>query len=288
MTSTYLDNLHPALTLLYFGAVLVFTMSATHPTLLALSLISSIILGCWLRGGLSVLKTLSWQLPLLAIIIIINPLFSSSGTTELFRIGTQALYLESLVHASYMGCMLIAVMQWFTNASHVIGSEELMTTLGSFAPTISLMITMIGRLIPRFIEKERAITSSLSACTAAQSTASNSKKSSLSMHLRTISTLMSWSMEDSLESADSMKARGWGSVKKRTLFKRHCFSFLDAVALLLLLTLGITSALAAFALCTQFGFFPSIHGPFLSFSMVPYTLLFFFPLLLELYGKVRK
>lgn len=302
MTRTYLDTLHPSFSLVYFVAVLIFTMSATHPALLAISLTTSIVFGIWLRGGLSVLKSFAWQLPLLIIIVVVNPLFSSTGTVELFRIGTQAIYFESVANAVYMGCMLIAVMQWFSNANCVIGSEELMGTVGKKLPIISLMITMVGRLIPRFIQRGNAIEASLSACTAAYpqaaeqiKTAANTpqqkqpkQKNRIQNSLRTITTLMSWSMEDSLESADSMKARGWGACPQRTAYERYRFSISDAILLTVLVILIALNSVITIGLCSQFGFFPSIHGTILSPALFPYTLLFLLPLLLESFSLLRR
>ena len=329
MPAICFDSIHPGLKLLFFALVIMFTMSAFHPSLLFVSLASAFIMGIWLRGGRTILKTLTWQIPLLVIIVAVNPLFSSSGTTEVFRIGTWAVYAESLFHAGCMGCMLIATMQWFSNANCLITSEEVMSTLGSRAPAISLMITMIVRLIPRFIQRGKLIKSSLSACTSAQvqlaSTSQKStrpgcecasqksklawqkcssqkrsshksktpgygrppKKHALKENLRTISTLMSWSMEDSLESADSMRSRGWGSVQKRTTFKRYRFYTFDKAVLAVLVLLGALSALCAFELCPSFSFFPTTSGTLFSWSLIPYVLLFLFPALLELYRKIR-
>lgn len=336
MPAICFDSIHPGLKLLFFALVIMFTMSAFHPSLLFISLTSAFVMGIWLRGGRTILKTLTWQIPLLVIIVAVNPLFSSSGTTEVFRIGTWAVYAESLFHAGCMGCMLIATMQWFSNANCLITSEEVMSTLGSRAPVISLMITMTVRLIPRFIQRGKLIKSSLSACTSAQvqlaSTSQKStrleceyasqkstrpgcecasqkskldwqkrssqkskipghgrppKKHALKENLRTISTLMSWSMEDSLESADSMRSRGWGSVQKRTTFKHYRFYAFDKAVLVVLVLLGALSALCAFKLCSSFSFFPTTSGTLFSWSLIPYVLLFLFPALLELYRKIR-
>ena len=94
MKPTAFDNFHPALALVYFAVALVLAMAAPHPTLLALSFVIAALYGVWLRGGRAIARSLTWQLPLLAVIVAVNPLFSSTGTTELFRIGTQAVYAE--------------------------------------------------------------------------------------------------------------------------------------------------------------------------------------------------
>lgn len=168
MKPTAFDNFHPALALVYFAVALVLAMAAPHPTLLALSFVIAALYGVWLRGGRAIARSLTWQLPLLAVIVAVNPLFSSTGTTELFRIGTQAVYAEGYANAATMALLLLCMMQWFANADAVLGSDKVMGALGGILPTISLMISMIMRLIPQFVRRGHAISNALNACTAAR------------------------------------------------------------------------------------------------------------------------
>lgn len=338
MKSTAFDSLHPSIALAYFGAALVLAMAAPHPTLLAISFACAITCGIWLRGGTAVAKSFAWQLPLLLIIMAINPLFSSTGTTELFRIGTQAVYAEGYENAATMALLFLCVMQWFSNANVVLSTNKVMGALGGVLPTISLMISMIMRLVPRFVRRGRAINTALAACTAAHkprqaaaftaqkscttegradakgasSSAINESEAAIcadpapehegispmkpkrltrayfSEQLRIATTLMGWSMEDSLESADSMRCRGWGSTHKRTTFRRMRFHAFDAIALTILAFLFAGASYAAYALMEGFGFFPALHGNLASPLATLYALALGFPLLLELAGKVRR
>ena len=145
MKPTAFDNFHPALALVYFAVALVLAMAAPHPALLALSFAVATLYGVWLRGGRAVARSFAWQLPLLAVIVALNPLFSSTGTTELFRIGTQAVYAEGYANAATMALLLLCVMQWFANADAVLGSDKVMGALGGILPTISLMISSMVR-----------------------------------------------------------------------------------------------------------------------------------------------
>lgn len=168
MKPTAFDNFHPALALVYFAVALVLAMAAPHPILLALSFAVATLYGVWLRGGRAVARSFARQLPLLAVIVAVNPLFSFTGTTELFRIGTQAVYAEGYANAATMALLLLCVMQWFANADAVLGSDKVMGALGGILPTISLMISMIMRLIPQFVRRGHAISNALNACTAAR------------------------------------------------------------------------------------------------------------------------
>lgn len=332
MKPTAFDSLHPALPLVYFAVALVLAMAAPHPTLLALSFAIAALYGVWLRGGRAVTRSFAWQFPLLAVIVAVNPLFSSTGTTELFRIGTQAVYAEGYANAATMALLLLCVMHWFSNADAVLGSDKVMGTLGGILPTISLMISMIMRLIPQFVRRGHTISNALNACTAARNpsasmvsggafaeegesapTAKEAHEAEYARHqerraeqndaskpahrfsairfadhLRTVTTLMGWSMENSLETADSMRCRGWGANPKRTTFHRNRFRTYDAFALGALALLSAGAAVAAYTLMDGFGFFPAFHGSLSNPLVALYVLALCFPFMLELLGKVRR
>ncbi len=324
MKPTAFDAQHPSIALAYFGAVLVLAMAAPHPLLLAVSFAAALAYGIWLRGGGAVAKSLAWQLPLIAIIVAVNPLFSSTGTTELFRIGTQAVYAEGYANAATMALLLVCVMQWFSNADAVLGSDKVMGVLGRALPTVGLMLSMAMRLIPRFVRRGRTINAALGACTAAHATSAEAhtpnhlatetakpqtagatatktapaqpcaetskrtRRARFSDQLRTVTTLMGWSMEDSLEAADSMRCRGWGATRKRTTFQRQRLRTRDGVLLAVLALFTAAAGIAAWQLMQGFGFFPALHGTLASPLAAAIVPLLCFPLLLELLGKVRR
>lgn len=107
-------------------------------------------------------------------------------------------------------------------------------------------------------------------------------------HLRTVTTLMGWSMENSLETADSMHCRGWGANRKRTTFRRNHFRTYDAFVLGALALLSVGAAAAAYTLMNGFGFFPAFHGSLGNPLAVLYALALCFPLMLELLGKAHR
>lgn len=88
-------------------------------------------------------------------------------------------------------------------------------------------------------------------------------------------------MEDSLETADAMKARGWGAAPKRTTYARFRFRRLDACALAFLMVVGASAAVAAWAACAQFRFYPFIAGFASWWSYAPYVLFAALPLVME-------
>ena len=108
---------HPAVPALYIVLTLGLTMFSMQPVLIAPSLAGGLAYGFATRGAARTLGALRWQLPVILIIALVNPLFSASGSTELFRIGMRAVYLESMVYGLCMGGLFVASVLWFEAAA---------------------------------------------------------------------------------------------------------------------------------------------------------------------------
>lgn len=279
-----LDIVHPALQLACFAAIILFTMVVVHPVFLAVSFIGALAFSIYARGWRSTLRTLRWQLPLVILCALINPLFATVGSTELYRIGVRPIYLESVIYGACMGLMLVAVMLWFYNASLVLSSDKVLAVMGNTLPTIALMISMMMRLVPQFVERGILIGNTAQATSAA--TPRNAKDRSAA-RLRQVSVLMGWSMEDSLERSDAMRARGWGGSTIRSTYQRYRFSRFDQIAsiffslLLIIVVVAIRSALSSFR------FYPIISLQGWAIAIIPYTLLMGLPLAMSLIDDLR-
>ncbi|MDO4502297.1 MAG: energy-coupling factor transporter transmembrane component T [Coriobacteriia bacterium] len=294
MTRTVFNTYHPLVAATYLVAALAFTMAAFHPLFLAPSLLVALGYNACLKGPRATARSLAWQLPLGLVIALVNPIFSQSGSTILFMWGeSHAYYLESLCYGACMGAMLVAVMVWFSNFSHIMTSDKIMQLTGNVAPTLGLMITMILRLVPQFVRRGGSVGAVQSVCTAASAGAAGEepatggffarKAAQLQGSMRNISVLMGWGMEDSLDTAESMRARGWGAVGKRTTYRRNDFRAADGVVMAVLAVLIAVSAWCAVTACSCFTFYPRMStANALWWGYYPYVALLLMPVALEL------
>lgn len=284
MKPTAFDRCHPAVQACYFAAVLVLAMAAFQPVLVALALAGGIAYSFYLRGWRSTLRTAAWQLPLVAVIAVANPLFSASGSTELLRIGPRAVYAESLAYGACMGVLLVSVVLWFSNASRVLTTDKVMALVGGRAPTIALMLSMAQRLVPRFVRRGAEIEAVQHACAAARPHGARDRTAG---RVRFVSVLMGWSMEDSLETADAMRARGWGTSPVRTTYRRDRFRARDGAALGAVAAFAVLCALLAGAATMQFSFYPTMSTLVWWWGYAPYALFMFLPFVLQAAEEVR-
>ena len=144
------------------------------------------------------------------------------------------------------------------------------------APTMAMVLSMIFRYVPDTIKKAREIT-------VAQSALLGTSQKTRAQGIRIASILMSWSMENAIETADSMRARGYGR-GPHTSFTNERFSAHDILSLSLLAALIIGNAIFLFQY--HFSFYPRLSQ--LQTDILPYLLyavMLSYPIILE--GKER-
>ena len=159
---------------------------------------------------------------MILIIALVNPLFSASGSTEVFRIGMRAVYLESMVYGLCMGGLFVASVLWFEAAASMLEYDKVLALLGNAAPVIALMISMCMRLIPQFLRRGRTVLAVQDAIDVPGRAPADPVRS----RLRASSVLMGWGMEDSLERADAMRSRGWGAAMLPRWWGLRCLALL--------------------------------------------------------------
>lgn len=248
---------HPAVPALYMVLTLGLTMFSMQPVLIALSLAGGLAYGLATRGAARTLGALRWQLPVILIIAVLNPLFSASGSTELFRIGMRAVYLESMVYGLCMGGLFVASVLWFEAAASMLGYDKVLALLGNAAPVIALMISMCMRLIPQFLRHGRTVLAVQDAIDVPGRAPADPVRS----RLRASSVLMGWGMEDSLERADTMRSRGWSAATRRTTYARYRLGHSDVAALVGLALFGVATAAVAWTATMQYSFYPQLSVP---------------------------
>ena len=105
-----------------------------------------------------------------------------------------------------------------------------------------------------------------------------------------VSIMMTWAFENSIETADSMKARGYG-LKGRTAFSIFVFNRRDKIALIIISTLSLAVIISANLGAYYYRYFPSMKGIKLEFvssiAFVLYFLLCITPLVINLLEDLR-
>lgn len=251
--STY----HPAVAFAYLACAIALSMAATQPVLAAISLTGAFLCSLVTRGARKTMRSFAGALALAAVVALANVVFVASGSTEMFRIGVRAFYWESLAYGITSGVMLASVFLWFGSYAACMDSDASMTLFGNAAPTVSLMVSQILRLVPQFVSRGRDASAVQDAATSASA---RTKRDEADGRMRVVSVLMGWGMEDGLVRGDAMRARGYGCGVRRSTYKRHRFRRADAMALSLILALFALSVPCVWVAASRFSFYPAISG----------------------------
>lgn len=240
-----LERLHPLTSFVYLLAVLAVTVFTRDPVLLAESL----------AGGLAALA-LSGRLrsaafvPLLAVVVAVtNPLFSHNGVTVLFFVGDTAFTLEALVYGFAFGVMLSAAFVWGTLSAQYMTSDNYVWLFGRTLPSAGLVLSCALRFVPLFVRRTGEYISVRAA--------DNGGKLTPKICLSALSSSMGYSAEEAMTAADSMRARGYGTVK-RTFYSRYRLSASQLVLLAAVTALSAASAALMICGAGSFYYYPAV------------------------------
>ncbi len=281
---TPFDSWHVAVPATLFAGTAVLTMLAVQPVLVALSLGGACAFSLLARGVRATARGLAWQLPLLALVCVLNPFFSASGSTLLFKVGPRSVYAESLAYGATMGALLVATVLWFEGAATVLAQDRLLALSGRRARALPLVASMASQLVPQMLDRAKTVRATVAACTAA------GQRPGLRDELaRTSTMLLTWSLEDSVERADAMRARGWESGRPRTSYRLERLRRRDVVALAGVAGLLVACAACAWQLCAAWRFYPTMGelGPWWTYA--PWVMLMALPSVerVRQWGQVR-
>jgi energy-coupling factor transport system permease protein len=281
--STY----HPIVNFLYFTWLLVFTMFFMHPVALIISLLSAITYSVYLKGKKAVHLNFGVLLPVIVITALINPAFNHRGVTILTYLPNgNPLTLESIVYGIAAGTMLSAVIGWFSCFNEVMTSDKFIYLFGRLIPALSLVLSMALRFVPKFSEQIKEISNAQKVI---GRDVSNGRLIERARHgLSILSIMITWALENSIETADSMRSRGYG-LPKRTFFSIYRFEKRDKKALSIIILLGFYILLGGFTGAFNWNYFPFMGGK--AFDLysgsvwLAYLLLSFMPIMINKEGE---
>ena len=125
-----IEKQNPITILCYLFFVIIITMFSTNPIMLGISFVSGILLYCMLCGVKKTLVRLGYFIIFVAIIAIINPIFSRQGMTQFFSIGNFVVTLESLLNGVAIGVMFGSVIIWFGVLNVLLYSDKIIYIFG--------------------------------------------------------------------------------------------------------------------------------------------------------------
>ena len=256
--SDVFGSCHPAVNFLYFVLVIAFSMCLTHPVCLLLSVCGAVIYHAVLLGPRSLRKSAVWMVPMAVLAAVINPAFTHQGVTILAYLPSgNPLTLESMLYGLASAALLSATLLWFTCYNAVMTSDKFIYLFGRVIPALSLVLSMTMRFVPRFRTQLHTVAQAQKYM--GRDTENGSLLRRTKNAMKVFSIMVTWSLESAIDTADSMRSRGYGQ-PGRTAFSIYRLDSRDRSLLLWLAFCGTYLLAAALSRGLFFQYYPMLGG----------------------------
>ena len=277
------SSCHPIINFLFFTLVLLFSMCLMHPAYLAISLTGALTYDIYLKGRKAVRFAVMGLFPMAAIAALVNPAFNHEGQTILTYLPSgNPLTLESMLYGAAAAVMLASVILWFSGYNEVMTSDKFVYLFGRVIPALSLVLSMALRFIPKLRAQMQAV-SEAQACIG-RDTKNGSVLRRVGNAVKIFSIVVTWSLENAIETADSMRSRGYG-LPGRTAFSIYRFDDRDKAVLAWLVFCGAYLISGWMAGGTCFRYYPTVRAaaltPMTVSFMLVYLMLVLTPVILD-------
>lgn len=263
-----LTVLHPAVYLIYFFILILLALLFDDIYYLSIFLIAILFL-IILQGAKSkISQTIKFFIPVSLIIIILNPLFSHNGTTKIFLFSNFSITLESFVYGLLMALSLFIIYLLFVSFNSYVDYQQLLYLASNHFPNICMILIMSMRFISllnyRLNEVSKINT--------------HNEKSKIKRYGYIVAIVISWSLEEAMFTAKSMKARGYG-LTKRTNYLKFDFNKIDYLIILITVISAIFIGIGLTQGNGLISIYPTISPKFLHFKLNYYLIAFIIILL---------
>lgn len=270
---------HPITTIIFFFAVIAFSTFWMQAGMIAVSFLCATVYYFAIKRAEG-LKYFVMVLVSMLIASMINPIFSHRGKTALFYLPTgNPVTLESIIFGLCAGVILGEVLLWFSIFNSLMSDDKWTATIGKVAPTIAMIITMVFRFVPKYTKFAKETKD-------IQKANGFNRGGKIKNGMNVYSITSTWALESSIDTADSMRARGYGK-GKRTNYHNYKFEIRDLAFVLWVVLLSTVILYIANVSKIHTFFYPTIRNKESAIVLAAYVLLCMTPILVNIWEKFR-
>ncbi|MCP8970710.1 energy-coupling factor transporter transmembrane component T [Ectobacillus ponti] len=211
---TAFSFVHPAVSFFYYIGAAVLAMTLLHPVFLGLGTLLLLLLNR-LQGNAGVSgRMLRASFMVALFIVIINPLFTHRGRTIVWYLFQNPVTMEAIIYGLTMACSFLLLAAVFISYQQTISSHQFLYLFARFSPKAALLTMIAIRFVPLLLQRLSHI--ALVQQTKGVQMEHGSVRLRIRHGMQILSVLLVCSLEEALQTADSMQARGFGAVKRST------------------------------------------------------------------------
>lgn len=237
------SSLHPFVTFLFFLASILAIMLYQHPFFQIFSCIILIIFNFILDRGQTLKSYFPIMLILSIFIFVFTPLLNHRGNHILFTLFENGITLESVILGTMNALMIFSIFALFITFNIIITPDKFLFLFSKYLPQWALLMMLSLRFVLLLrrrlheiiqVQKVRGISISEGWLT-----------TRIKNGLLLVQILLTWSLEEGIQTADSMSARGYG-LQKRSRYIPYKMTNSDYV---------IVSVIGVQTVCIIFGWY---------------------------------
>jgi len=270
---------HPFVNYMFFSYVILVPILFLHPLFLAVSFAAALSWSIYLGRSKAMIRNLIFVLTLMMIATAINIAFNHRGATILGYLRYNPVTLESILFGVCAALMIGTILLWFSCYNLVMSSDKFLYLFGRVVPAMSLIVSMALRFIPLYKAQAARIASARRGI--GFDTTSGSIISRLRAGGEILSVMVTWALENAIDTADSMRSRGYG-LPGRTAYSNYRIDTRDSAVsavFLVLICIMLTVCLSGKAAVTFYPRFVLTDiRPFAEAALTAHAALCFFPL----------
>lgn len=268
-------ELHPLTNFIYYICVIGYLCFQSNPIITVLGFMGVCVTNGIYKKQMTG-KERGGMLVFFLVLCMINPLFQHSGATVLFYIRREPVTLEALFYGINMSGVIVVSLLWFRQLSKIFHEDQVLYLIGRISNKSALILSMSLKWIPVYqkqAQKIRMMQKQLGMY--GEETVWEKCKG----EMQVFSAMVTWSLEHSIETADSMKARGYGT-RKRTFYTDYCFRLEDLVIILIELAGMCGLIYGLITGVTDMYIYPTIVWKPVSFMLILHVMIFLIMMLL--------
>ena len=243
----YFARYHPMANFLFYMGILGITMFVMDIVFMIESFVAGAIYLGFCFDLKKLKKALLIAMPIVLLSIILNPIFNHEGATILAYLRSGGpITLEAVTFGFVSGLMMATSIIWFASLNEVITTDKITYLFGKLLPAFALMISIALGFMPKFLKQmkmagdgQRMLHQGEYEEVALSRDKRKVMDSKLKRGIALFSIMVTWALESSVETADSMSARGMG-LRGRSQFTIFYFTNKDKLIIIfVVLSLGV-------------------------------------------------
>jgi energy-coupling factor transport system permease protein len=281
-------RMHPLVSFCYYVGAIALMIILQHPIFLGAAFLIILAINFLEDHLKGVTHWLFFMITSGILIIVLNPIFNERGRHVLFEIFHHRITLEAAVFGIMNALLMIGVMALFVSYNEVMSPNKLLYLFSKLLPQFAVLLMLTLRFIP--LMKRRLAEISAVQTSKGLSMVHGKWLDKAKTGILYVQVLLVYSLEEAIQTADSMKARGYGH-GKLTSYEYFIFKKRDLFALLYLLAVFLLVLIGRMKGYGYLTIYPVMESALISpsefFFLFLYLLFLSFPLVAGVGGYVR-